>query len=587
MKKIQQLGLAIFIIALTVFTIMPFIGQHELSISDFNIENETHREAILEASANNNILDRAFSLIAFSSKLDKTMKQAQQSLNQSYDVAVHKDEWSHKMGDWNIKSYSESLIRQTSVGMVTRQPLLFLFLTFGLAIIGGLLYIIPIFFVETDIKHDGIFFNSMTRGIPLSWQKSLITLAILGILAYGYIYMGYNFIWPIISLLLAVIIYVLVRSNAKGNSKYNINPAGLGIFAGIYLIAFYIVLYWFPIYANNWIIMVDPVSKSLSGNAASRWFLYGLMYSVIVLVMGIRMLAKYRHNRYQRIRTFSVIFFQLAFAFLIPEILVRFNQPWFDFKNAWPLDYDFFYDYQINEFLSSGGMGLFMLIWGILMIIVIVPVMTYFYGKRWYCSWVCGCGGLAETLGDPYRQLSDKSLKAWQYERYIIHGVLAFAIVMTIMVLYSYFTGSNNVLIFDSNNVRTWYGFLIGSAFAGVVGTGFYPLMGNRVWCRYGCPLAAYMGIVQRFKSRFRITTNGGQCISCGNCSTYCEMGIDVRSYAQKGQDIVRASCVGCGVCAAVCPRGVLKLENASSDINHRAQDIRNIHVAESDVRIL
>jgi ferredoxin-type protein NapH len=40
-------------------------------------------------------------------------------------------------------------------------------------------------------------------------------------------------------------------------------------------------------------------------------------------------------------------------------------------------------------------------------------------------------------------------------------------------------------------------------------------------------------------------------------------MGIDVRSYAQKGQNIVRASCVGCGVCAAVCPRGVLKLENA------------------------
>ena len=41
-------------------------------------------------------------------------------------------------------------------------------------------------------------------------------------------------------------------------------------------------------------------------------------------------------------------------------------------------------------------------------------------------------------------------------------------------------------------------------------------------------------------------------------------MGIDVRSYAQKGQNIVRASCVGCGICAEVCPRGVLKLENGS-----------------------
>ena len=42
-------------------------------------------------------------------------------------------------------------------------------------------------------------------------------------------------------------------------------------------------------------------------------------------------------------------------------------------------------------------------------------------------------------------------------------------------------------------------------------------------------------------------------------------MGIDVRGYAQRGENIVRSSCVGCGVCSAVCPRGVLKLENGDS----------------------
>jgi heterodisulfide reductase subunit A-like polyferredoxin len=70
--------------------------------------------------------------------------------------------------------------------------------------------------------------------------------------------------------------------------------------------------------------------------------------------------------------------------------------------------------------------------------------------------------------------------------------------------------------------------------------------------------MAAILGLQQRLFSKFRITTNGGQCISCGNCSTYCEMGIDVRSYAQKA----KTSCalLGCGICAAVCPRGVLKL---------------------------
>jgi len=220
-----------------------------------------------------------------------------------------------------------------------------------------------------------------------------------------------------------------------------------------------------------------------------------------------------------------------------------------------------------------------MFIWGIVLTLVVVPFFTYYFGKRWYCSWVCGCGGLAETLGDPYRQLSDKSLTAWKYERYIIHGVLVFAIVMTGMVIYTYQTGSSNILFFDSYNVRSWYGFFIGSMFSGIVGTGFYPLMGNRVWCRFGCPLAALMGLVQRFQSRFRITTNGGQCISCGNCSTYCEMGIDVRAYAQRGQNVVRASCVGCGICAAVCPRGVLRLENGTIDIDNRVTELKTVHV--------
>ena len=207
-----------------------------------------------------------------------------------------------------------------------------------------------------------------------------------------------------------------------------------------------------------------------------------------------------------------------------------------------------------------------MLVWGIVLFVVGVPVLTYFFGKRWYCSWVCGCGGLAETLGDPYRQLSDKSLASWKIERYLIHAVLVAAVLMTVMVLYTYFSGSSTILFIDSYSVRSLYGFWIGGIFAGVVGTGLYPLMGNRVWCRFGCPLAAYLGMWQRKKSRFRITTNGGQCISCGNCSTYCEMGIDVRAYAQRGQDIVRSSCVGCGICSAVCPRGVLNLENASEN---------------------
>ncbi len=208
----------------------------------------------------------------------------------------------------------------------------------------------------------------------------------------------------------------------------------------LWLVGFYVILYFYPQYLANAIELVDPISNALSGNDASQWFLYGFIYSFAMTVMAIRMYIKYRGNAYQIVRTTVVLFFQIAFAFIIPEILIRLNQPYFDFKNAWPLNYDFLTEFKIQELLENGTFGIFMLVWGIILSAIIVPVMVYFFGKRWYCSWVCGCGGLAETLGDPFRQLSDKRLWAWKLERWLIHGVLVFVVIMTGLSLYSFFT---------------------------------------------------------------------------------------------------------------------------------------------------
>jgi len=417
------------------------------------------------------------------------------------------------VGDDNqINDYNQGVLRlefakAASTGIIADHSLTWFWLSVGLACLGGIIFFLPkIKLRHAGIDNDHIYHNSMMSLGTLGWA------------------------------------------------------------AGLYLIAFYVLIYWFPEYAANWIKMVDPISEAIKGQPASQWFMYGLLYTLAIVIMGVRMFIKYRHSNYHLVRTASVMFFQTAFAFIIPELLVAFNKPYFDFKMIWPLDYDFFFGYNIDALMSGGNLGMFMLMWGILLAVIGVPVITYFYGKRWYCSWVCGCGGLAETLGDPYRQLSDKSLKAWNIERWLIHGVLVWVTFMTIGVLYTYFSGSGNFIGINTYTLRSWYGFAIGAAFAGVIGVGTYPILGNRPWCRFGCPLAAYLGLIQRFKSRFRITTNGGQCISCGNCSTYCEMGIDVRWYAQRGQNIVRSSCVGCGVCSSVCPRGVLRLENGPEE---------------------
>ncbi len=513
---------------------------------------------------------------------------------------------------------------------------------------------------------------SLTGGAPASintTQKIGVLVGMAGLfillLATFNVNLGNQAVWLAIALSAITAGIIVFAKGAYANKLPGIKNDGvwfksmssrgvLGWMAGIALTGFYIILYFYAGVlglgqgvdgANTGLVgLFDPLSRFLSGNPASQWFVYGTLYTIAILAFGIKFMWKYRHNRYEQLRTVSVMFFQTAFAFVIPELMARLNTdnfslPYNDLKLMWPLNYYAFDQWRVDQFINAQTVGLAFLIFGILTIFVISPILTYKYGKRWYCSWVCGCGGLAETAGDPYRHLSDKGMKAWKLERWMINTVLVFSVVMTTAVISTYlgydstkywFTkntflisvGAFLTLVFaivlyykkDQLNtsafkgaigafvitigflvamsfmdfsqikinasyfsfglntneyaldgaMRTFYGFGIGSIFSGVIGTGFYPILGNRVWCRMGCPMAGILGIQQRLFSKFRITTNGGQCISCGNCSTYCEQGIDVRAYAQKGENIVRSSCVGCGVCSAVCPRGVLKLENDS-----------------------
>ncbi len=513
MKAIKYTGLVIFIIGLSIFTGTLFTGSFSLTQGELDtyMTEKGYKSNVLKTElAKVVVTEEQQNIFKFSSNVRGAIEKSNSHYNDLIDKYDKEKNWNKKGAQYNYLIYGKphtisfNLAKKAGKGYVKDHPGLMWLLTFGLGITGALLFIIPnvILLGKPGIKNNGIYLASATNRGAVAWLVLM------------------------------------------------------------YLVSFYLMLYFTADYAVNWTYILDPISVTLNGGEASQWFVYGFLYCVIMLSMGVRMYIKYRHNKYQIVRTTSVLFFQIVFAFLIPEIMTSLNMPGYDFKNAFPLDYDFFFEWNLQNLTNSGGIGIFILVWGIVLTLFIVPVMVYFFGKRWYCSWVCGCGGLAETLGDPYRQHSNKNLNAWKLERWLIHSILIFSLVMTLVTLYCYFSGATHFIGIKSQGIKDSYSFLIGAWFAGVIGTGFYPIFGNRVWCRFGCPLAAYLGLVQRFKSRFRITTNGGQCISCGNCSTYCEQGIDVRAYAQKGENIVRASCVGCGICAAVCPRGVLKLEN-------------------------
>lgn len=312
----------------------------------------------------------------------------------------------------------------------------------------------------------------------------------------------------------------------------------------------------------------------------SKWSLYGLLYSMSVTVGGVYVCGKYWHNRYQVVRTSVVMLVQVSFGFSVPVILSMFSQPGYYLSYFWPLKIDAFYPDNILRDPTP------FVLWSFLGSLVLVPLLGALFGKRWYCSWVCGCGGLANTAGEPWRHLSQKGSAAWRFERVSIHLTLGVAVVTTLLVVLASWVAPDSqvsgvwwsghgahsayrvndalhsaALVGAAAKARYYYGVVVTAVLSGAIGVGLYPLGGTRQWCRNFCPMAALLGLVQKL-GRYRIKVKADMCISCGMCTKYCEMGIDVRSYAQANESFTRASCVGCGMCAEVCPRGVLSLEN-------------------------
>ena len=301
-------------------------------------------------------------------------------------------------------------------------------------------------------------------------------------------------------------------------------------------------------------------------------FWYTVLYTLLMTYFGLQALKRWgidRKDKFQIWRYVSLLSFQWIFFFLIPEFLFKWavqyqwvgerlasdpsfsEQAWraYGIVYAWPLFfYTFFYDpHQV------------WVVWGIVLTFVIIPILVLFHGKR-YCSWICGCGGLAETLGDRWRHLSPKgpTSRAWERMNWTVLGAAALVTVMMLL--------RDTVAVFQSSATvgLDVYHLVADVWLVGIIPVTLYPFMGGKVWCRYWCPLAKMMDAMSKlygkFKvSRFHIVPND-KCIGCTECTRNCQVGIDVMSYAIKQEvlDNDTSSCIGCGICVSVCPMDVL-----------------------------
>lgn len=323
------------------------------------------------------------------------------------------------------------------------------------------------------------------------------------------------------------------------------------------------------------------LGEIIFASATRPGFYFTLAYSAIVVIFGIRRIRR-RKTPYITAQTLTLMTVQVVPLFILPEIVLPYlgsngllptgfldalfplsegsvhgREYWraYGFILAWPL-------FIWNVFTSEPLWWWLAICFG--QTFVLIPGMIYFWGKGAYCGWICSCGALAETLGDQHR---DKMPHGEGWNKLNLAGqvimVLAFGLLFLRIVGWMW-PGSWAGAAFWAGLTGQWlglqlnYSWLVDIVLAGMVGYGVYFWLSGRMWCRFFCPLAALMHIYARF-SRFRILADKKKCISCNECTSVCHQGIDVMSFAQKGEPMNDPQCVRCSACVQTCPTGVLE----------------------------
>ena len=227
--------------------------------------------------------------------------------------------------------------------------------------------------------------------------------------------------------------------------------------------------------------------------------------------------------------------------------------------NAWPLNMSAF---KVNPVAGAGDpewwhmVGVVGVVWAVVLSFIIIPLFTIRYGKI-YCSYICSCGALAETVGNGFRHRGPKGDTPRKLEKY---GYI-FILLATIATIADLMGWAPVLWLKGETDLLGWYDFWVGTFLAGAMAIGLYPFLGQRIWCRMWCPLAFWMNFWGRW-STFKITPEKGKCIDCNVCNQFCQMGIDIKGRALRGEPVTLADtpCVGCQECIVRCPMQILHL---------------------------
>lgn len=261
-----------------------------------------------------------------------------------------------------------------------------------------------------------------------------------------------------------------------------------------------------------------------------------------------------------RTRRISQVFFFFLFIWLC--IVNTLGESFWQLR-GWPVNFFLRIDplAAISTVLSTHALYS-NLLWALIII-----VFTIILG-RFFCSWICPFGSLHHFVSyiAHNRKKTAEKIKLNQYRntqnvKYIFLFVFLMAAAFPISTRslqiglldpLPLFTRSINISLLPicdffgvtAVNQRLYEGsFIIIAVFFLLT---FLNFMIPRFFCRFICPLGAFMGIISRF-ALFRIGQNGKKCHECRHCEKFCGGGCN------PSGEIHQSECVLCFNCMDDC----------------------------------
>ena len=240
---------------------------------------------------------------------------------------------------------------------------------------------------------------------------------------------------------------------------------------------------------------------------------------------------------------------------------------------------------------------------------VITIAVTLLFG-RVFCGWACPLGTLNNIVGSIREKAHAREGRNWYRVKYfILIGVVASAVLtlqpvgimdplsllirsfsISVFPLFNYSVRAVFDTLFSSNplgiavftepvysvlkkNVLTFeqsyynQNVFIGIIFFIILGTN---LIEKRFWCKYLCPLGAFLGILSRFSFMKRSVSEG--CTECGSCAMVCPG----NAAPDKKDQWKDTECLSCWNCDDICPQNAVtfgfkgKKASASMDLGRR-----------------